>query len=198
MPTHRLFSEPYGISAVYEIAGLKHSARARKTLDYLKQHIASLCVKHSWRVEELREIHPTDPEMVSVLGLNVGRGQAIHLRLRKNQKPNEFLSDEDVMQTLLHELAHMAHDGHTSDFHRLLADLQDEWQRLRRRTTDSRPDNYPGNPNSLVSGDEPIARPSKRTREKCAEAAQRRQRVAKQEENSVSNNLYSYEGVDES
>ena len=63
-------------------------------------------------------------------GLNVNRGQKICLRLRYPRDRGLFLPFEDVVDTMLHELAHIIHGPHDAKFHALWDQLRDEHQGL--------------------------------------------------------------------
>lgn len=65
-----------------------------------------------------------------IVGLNVGGGQRICLRLRHSGDRNQFLPIEQVTDTMLHELAHNVHGPHDSKFHALWNQLRDEHEGL--------------------------------------------------------------------
>lgn len=65
-----------------------------------------------------------------VIGLNVNRGAKICLRLRYPGDKNQFLPYENVVDTMLHELAHIVHGPHNQQFHALWDQLRDECQGL--------------------------------------------------------------------
>lgn len=66
----------------------------------------------------------------SIIGLNVDRGRKICLRLRYPGDQTQFMPLENVVDTMLHELCHIVHGPHNSDFHALWDQLRDEQQGL--------------------------------------------------------------------
>ncbi|KAG5999907.1 hypothetical protein E4U54_001618 [Claviceps lovelessii] len=68
--------------------------------------------------------------LTKLLGLNVNRGMKICLRLRYPGDRNQFLPTENVVDTMLHELAHIVHGPHNQQFHALWDQLRDECQGL--------------------------------------------------------------------
>ncbi|GLB43495.1 putative WLM-domain-containing protein [Lyophyllum shimeji] len=117
---------------VQTFAHLKDRPKADRAL-LLLQRIASLVKpimrKHSWNLPVLAEFFPDNP---SLLGLNVNMGQKICLRLRPAHGPDTFYDEEDVVQTMLHELTHNVHGPHDEKFYKFLAGLQDEYDALQR------------------------------------------------------------------
>lgn len=67
--------------------------------------------------------------MINV-GLNVGAGQRICLRLRYPGDRNQFLPIEHVVDTMLHELSHNVHGPHDAKFHALWNQLREEHEGL--------------------------------------------------------------------
>lgn len=65
-----------------------------------------------------------------VPGLNVNRGYKILLRLRYSGDRTQFLPIEQVVDTMLHELAHIVHGPHDGKFHALWDQLRDEHEGL--------------------------------------------------------------------
>ncbi|KAF7791605.1 hypothetical protein EIP86_002622 [Pleurotus ostreatoroseus] len=59
-------------------------------------------------------------------------GQKIFLRLRPAHAPDTFLDEEDVTSTMLHELTHNVHGPHDDKFYKLLSELEDEYEALKR------------------------------------------------------------------
>ncbi|KAL7620853.1 hypothetical protein AAE478_009851 [Parahypoxylon ruwenzoriense] len=83
-----------------------------------------------WRVGQLTEFYP---EQHNLLGLNINSGQKICLRLRYPSDRNQFLPIEQVVDTMLHELAHNVHGPHDAKFHALWNQLRDEHEALIRK-----------------------------------------------------------------
>ncbi|KAF5312787.1 hypothetical protein D9619_002813 [Psilocybe cf. subviscida] len=117
---------------VQSFTHLKDKPNADKALHML-QRIASLVKpimrKRSWVLPVLSEFFPDSPNL---LGLNVNMGQKILVRLRPPFSPDTFMSEEDVVQTMLHELTHNVHGPHDDKFYKYLAGLQDEYDALQR------------------------------------------------------------------
>lgn len=67
------------------------------------------------------------------VGLNVNRGQKILLRLRHAGDRNQFVPEEQVTDTMLHELSHIVHGPHDAKFHALWDQLRDEHEGLVRK-----------------------------------------------------------------
>jgi len=68
--------------------------------------------KHKWHVDLVKEITPW--EEPTKLGWNMNRGQNIALRLRSGRE--HFLTREEIMETMFHELAHMEVGPHNDEF----------------------------------------------------------------------------------
>lgn len=80
----------------------------------------------------LMEIHllACSPKRKELLGLNVGRGIEVKLRLRRPSNELEFYSYHEVLDTMLHELCHNAHGPHNASFYQL-------WDQLRKVSDNS-------------------------------------------------------------
>lgn len=83
--------------------------------------------QRAWRVGALCEFYPRQSNL---LGLNVNSGQKICLRLRYPSDQKQFLPFEQVVDTMLHELCHIAHGPHHREFHALWNQLRDEHEEL--------------------------------------------------------------------
>ncbi|KAF9074983.1 WLM-domain-containing protein [Rhodocollybia butyracea] len=111
----------------------------RKSADHallMLQRIASLVKpimrKRSWRLPVLAEFFPDNP---SLLGLNVkinSKTTKILVRLRPPHSPDSFFPEEDVVQTMLHELTHIIFGPHDEKFYKFLAEIQEEYDALQR------------------------------------------------------------------
>ena len=112
---------------------LTSKPRANEALHILKR-IASVVKPimrvRSWRVGTLSEFLPDEHNL---LGLNVNRGEAIHIRLRYPGDHNQFLPFENVVDTMLHELSHIVHGPHNQAFNALWDKLRDEHEALLRK-----------------------------------------------------------------
>ncbi|KAK4128843.1 WLM-domain-containing protein [Parathielavia appendiculata] len=111
---------------IHSFTHLKHYPREDEALHFLKR-IASLVKPlmraRGWTVKSLSEFHP---DQANLLGLNVGRGEQILLRLREPFDSTQFLPFEKMVDTMLHELAHIAHGPHDHKFQALWDQLRDE------------------------------------------------------------------------
>lgn len=111
---------------VHSYSHLRHFPKQEEALILLKQ-IASavkpLMRARGWRVHQLSEMYPDSP---TLLGLNVNRGKEILLRLRAHDKKEHFLDLSALMDTMLHELAHIVHGPHDEAFKALWNQLRDE------------------------------------------------------------------------
>ncbi|EIN14418.1 WLM-domain-containing protein [Punctularia strigosozonata HHB-11173 SS5] len=111
---------------------LKDRPRADRALEQLKR-LASLVKpimrKHGWKLPVLSEFFPDNP---SLLGLNVNAGQKILVRLRPASAPDTFYDEDDLVHTLLHELTHNVHGPHDDKFYKFLAELEGEYDALKR------------------------------------------------------------------
>ncbi|KAJ3778325.1 WLM domain-containing protein [Lentinula raphanica] len=123
---------------VQSFTHLKDRKSADKALEML-QRIASLVKpimrKHSWVLPVLAEFFPDNPNLLGKSRLdllNVNMGQKILVRLRPPYSPDSFFPEEDVVQTLLHELTHNVHGPHDEKFYKFLSELQEEYAALQR------------------------------------------------------------------
>ena len=112
---------------------LSEKRRASEALQHLRK-IASLVKplmrQRNWRVGTLAEFYPQE---TNLLGLNINRGEKICLRLRYPGDDNQFLPVENVVDTMLHELAHNVVGPHNQEFHALWDKLRDEHEALVRK-----------------------------------------------------------------
>ncbi|KAG5652570.1 hypothetical protein H0H81_004530 [Sphagnurus paluster] len=63
---------------------------------------------------------------------DINKGQKICLRLRPAHAPDTFYEEDEVVQTMLHELTHNVHGPHDEKFYKFLSGLQDEYDALQR------------------------------------------------------------------
>ncbi|CAN6221835.1 unnamed protein product [Urochloa humidicola] len=83
--------------------------------------------RHKWRVKVLSEFSPRNPRL---LGLNVGAGIEVKLRLRRDGRDHDFIPYEEVLDTMLHELCHNARGPHDAQFYKLWDELRKECEEL--------------------------------------------------------------------
>lgn len=75
------------------------------------------------------------PKQQSLLGFNVNSGRKIALRLRHASNHNDFMDQESITETMLHELAHNLRGPHDEIFFQHLDTLTKEWYELQSSTT---------------------------------------------------------------
>ncbi|KAE8733539.1 Zinc ion binding isoform 2 [Hibiscus syriacus] len=115
---------------VWEIKALKRKPgvkEAKKFLEKIANQVKPIMRKHKWRVKVLSEFCPNNP---ALLGLNVGRGIHVKLRLRRPNRDWEFYPFDHVLDTMLHELCHNAHGPHNATFYKLWDELRKECEEL--------------------------------------------------------------------
>ncbi|KAL2255761.1 hypothetical protein VTK26DRAFT_2750 [Humicola hyalothermophila] len=115
---------------IYSYSHLKHLPKQEEALRLLKM-IASivkpLMRARGWKVYLLSELWNDEK---GLLGLNINKGEEIQLRLRASDDVEHFLADEAILDTMLHELAHIVHGPH-NEFHTALwHQLRDELEAL--------------------------------------------------------------------
>lgn len=114
---------------VWETKALKKPGQeeAKSMLDKIAQQVQPIMRKHNWRVKLLSEFCPKNP---ALLGLNVGGGIHVKLRLRKPNRDWDFYPFDKVLDTMLHELCHNAHGPHNASFYKLWDELRKECEEL--------------------------------------------------------------------
>eukprot|EP00250_Pteridium_aquilinum_P004580 c14788_g1_i1 orf=80-1162(+) len=117
------------LAKVWEVKtlGRGRDAEARSLLLNIAKQVQPIMRKRKWRVMLLSEFYPRNP---SLLGLNVGAGQEIRIRLRKPGRESEFLPYEALVGTMLHELTHNEHGPHDAKFYKLLDEITKECEDL--------------------------------------------------------------------
>lgn len=118
------------LNKVWEIRALKRkpaAEEATKMLEKIAKQVQPIMRKHKWRVKLLSEFCPTNPRL---LGLNVGGGIHVKLRLRRPNRDSDFYPFDQVLDTMLHELCHNAHGPHNADFYKLWDELRKECEEL--------------------------------------------------------------------
>ncbi|KXJ91219.1 WLM domain-domain-containing protein [Microdochium bolleyi] len=109
------------------LADYPRAGDALHTLRRVASLVKPLMRARGWVVRQLTEFYPGQENL---LGLNVNRGQKICLRLRYPSDRTLFLPLEEVVDTMLHELAHNVHGPHDGKFHALWNQLRDEHEAL--------------------------------------------------------------------
>ncbi|EKM61412.1 uncharacterized protein PHACADRAFT_247978 [Phanerochaete carnosa HHB-10118-sp] len=106
-----------------------HADRALPMLQRVASLVKPIMRKHEWVLPVLSEFFPESPNLVA---LNINAGQKILLRLRPAHSPDAFYEEEDAVHTMLHELTHNVHGPHDEKFYKLLSELEDEYEALKR------------------------------------------------------------------
>ncbi|XVF33880.1 hypothetical protein REPUB_Repub18cG0009500 [Reevesia pubescens] len=73
-----------------------------------------------------KQVQPIMP----LLGLNVGGGVHVKLRLRRPNRDWDFYPFDQVLDTMLHELCHNTHGPHNASFYKLWDELRKECEEL--------------------------------------------------------------------
>ncbi|XP_038685988.1 DNA-dependent metalloprotease WSS1 isoform X1 [Tripterygium wilfordii] len=118
------------LNKVWEVRALKRKPadeEARKMLEKIAKQVQPIMRKHKWRVKLLSEFCPNNP---SLLGLNVGGGVEVKLRLRRPNRDWDFFPYDQVLDTMLHELCHNVHGPHNAQFYKLWDELRKECEEL--------------------------------------------------------------------
>ncbi|KAI1334206.1 WLM-domain-containing protein [Xylariaceae sp. FL0016] len=114
------------ISSYSHLAEFPRAKEALHTLKKIASMVKPIMRARGWKVRQLHEFYPDDPRL---LGLNVNR-QRIYVRLRYSGDCTQFYPFESVLDTMLHELAHMVHSAHDAKFDALWDQLRDEHESL--------------------------------------------------------------------
>lgn len=115
-----------GDEFVGRLQHLKTKTAASKALDILRKiasQVKPILKRRSWHVKILAEFIPKNDNL---LGMNVNHGYKVMLRLRAHYDESVFLSEDDILGTMLHELAHIVHGPHDEKFYRLLDEMNNE------------------------------------------------------------------------
>ncbi|XP_072980869.1 DNA-dependent metalloprotease WSS1 [Typha angustifolia] len=117
------------LNKVWEIKPLKKPGEedSRAMLDRVAKQVQPIMRRRKWRVKILSEFCPANP---ALLGLNVGGGVEIKLRLRRPNRDWDFFPFEQVLDTMLHELCHIEHGPHNAQFYKLWDELRKECEDL--------------------------------------------------------------------
>ncbi|KAF9621946.1 hypothetical protein IFM89_029166 [Coptis chinensis] len=120
------------LNKVWEIKALKMPGEdeARNILEKIAKQVQPIMKKHKWRVKLLSEFSPSNP---SLLGMNMGDGVEVKLRLRKHNRDWDFIPYNQVLDTMLHELCHNDHGPHNAAFYKLWDDIREECEELMTR-----------------------------------------------------------------
>ncbi|KNA13933.1 hypothetical protein SOVF_112060 [Spinacia oleracea] len=117
------------LNKVWEVKPLKTTGvnEARKILENVATQVLPIMRNRKLKVRTLSEFSPSNP---SHMGLNIDGGAEIKIRLRRPEKQWDFFPDEEIIDTMLHELCHNKHGPHNADFYKLLDELKQEYEEL--------------------------------------------------------------------
>ncbi|KAF9139360.1 hypothetical protein BGX30_008055 [Mortierella sp. GBA39] len=104
----------------------KHNhEEAMRLLKNVATMVRPIMKAHGWKITTLAEFYSK-----GLLGMNTNRGWKIQLCLRYHNDENTFLPWEDILGTMLHELAHNIRGPHDQQFYKALDDLNDEYDKV--------------------------------------------------------------------
>ncbi|KAJ0076308.1 hypothetical protein Patl1_34865 [Pistacia atlantica] len=111
------------LNKVWEIKPLNKIGEdeARKILEKVAKQVQPIMRKRKWKVKILSEFCPSNP---SLLGLNIGGGAEVKLRLRRPNRDWDFFPYEQILDTMLHELCHNEYGPHNAEFYNLLDEIR--------------------------------------------------------------------------
>lgn len=117
------------LNKVWEVKALKKIGEddARQILEKVAKQVQPIMRKHKWKVRILSEFCPANP---SLLGINIGGGAEVKLRLRRPNREWEFFPYEQILDTMLHELCHNEYGPHNADFYKLWDEIRKESEEL--------------------------------------------------------------------
>ncbi|KAL2455503.1 zinc ion binding [Forsythia ovata] len=118
------------LNKIWEIKALKrkpNEEEARKILERVAKQVQPIMHKHNWRVKLLSEFCPKNS---ALLGLNVGSGIHVKLRLRRPNRDDQFYPFNEILDTMLHELCHNVHGPHNASFYKLWDEIRKECEDL--------------------------------------------------------------------
>ncbi|KAF2146689.1 uncharacterized protein K452DRAFT_294238 [Aplosporella prunicola CBS 121167] len=111
-----------------QIRGLPKEKEALEILRKIASLVKPIMRKRNWRVHTLCEFLPND---AALLGLNINHTQRICVRLRHTHDPKQFVHDDMIIDTLLHELSHVIWGDHDVRFNALWDELRSEYHALK-------------------------------------------------------------------
>uniref|UniRef100_A0A7S3E8Z9 WLM domain-containing protein n=1 Tax=Rhodosorus marinus TaxID=101924 RepID=A0A7S3E8Z9_9RHOD len=120
MVINTLDSEIFCVCEEVVTLGLPGDKNAKEILNRAAEMVKPIMAEKKWKVRVLAEFYPPQSNL---LGLNHDHGRKIEIRLRNPRDENQFLSEESVLQTLLHELCHNEIGPHNEQFYKLLDEI---------------------------------------------------------------------------
>ncbi|KAL2436724.1 hypothetical protein ABEF95_013523 [Exophiala dermatitidis] len=127
--THPMELDPL-VDRFQHLSGKSRAGEALQMLRKIASMVKPIMRQRNWRVGILTEFYPSEHNL---LGLNVNQGEKICLRLRHAGDDTQFLPLENIVDTMLHELAHIVYGPHDQYFHALWDKLRDEHEALLRK-----------------------------------------------------------------
>ncbi|KAG5538071.1 hypothetical protein RHGRI_025230 [Rhododendron griersonianum] len=117
------------LNKVWEIKTLKkfRETEAREILQNIAKQVQPIMRKRKWKVRILSEFCPGNP---SLLGLNIGGGSEVKIRLRRPNNELDFFPYNQILDTMLHELCHNEYGPHNTQFYNLLDEIRKECEEL--------------------------------------------------------------------
>lgn len=188
------YSEPGASSSassrgarIAQYRALKNLPRAEDALQLLRRvgaEVKGIMRKHGWFLPLLTEFSGFSKSGADLLGMNRNSGQVIYLRLRHPSSDrtltDSFLPFEDIIGTMLHELAHNTRGPHDEVFYKVLEGLEEEWYEMRRNGGWMQGDGFESHGQTLGSlqGLGPATEnvPIRQAAQRAAEMAERRRR----------------------
>jgi hypothetical protein len=107
-----------------------HTDKALHLLLKVSSLVKPIMRAHHWRVDVLEGFYL---DSINLLGLNEGKTDKISLRLCLPGLKNKFLPLDAIVDTLLHEMAHIEISEHGAAFEELLGTLKGEYRELKKR-----------------------------------------------------------------
>ncbi|KAK3807974.1 MAG: WLM domain-containing protein [Linnemannia elongata] len=98
-----------------------NSEESYKLMMSVVEKVNIIMRRRRWYISELQELDPGS----KYLGLNVGHTLEIHLKLRTWRG---FISHNDLVLTMLHELTHIINSSHDDAFYALFYRLKAEYE----------------------------------------------------------------------
>lgn len=105
------------INAITYLKNKPNSQYAFQLLKDINNSVALLMYENGLKVSILAEFYP---KQSNLLGLNLDRGYKIMLRLRQPFDDSQFLSRDEIMNTMIHELTHNKIGPHNDTFKELM------------------------------------------------------------------------------
>lgn len=136
---------------VLEIKTLRkfRESEAREILQNIAKQVQPIMCKHKWKIRILSEfwywlLHYSlhffifshwlvsmlisnlicSPGNPSLLGLNIGGGSEVKIRLRRPNNELDFFPYIQILDTMLHELCHNEYGPHNTQFYNLLDEIR--------------------------------------------------------------------------